>query len=89
MKKPFRHSKIGKLLTSPIVKGLLTKIPFDIGSTIGDLLNKNETEEGAMTKEKLMHHVIKIVMYGVLAYFFLKGDITLDEAEDAKDLINN
>lgn len=84
----FKNSRVGKFLTSPVFKGLITKIPFGVGSLAGDILNKNDKEEGTLSREKLVHNLVKLCIYGALAYFFLKGSITLEEAEDAKDLIN-
>lgn len=87
MKTPFKESKFFKVLTSPVVKGILTKVPFGIGSMAGDLLNKNETSEGSMTKEKLLHSIIKMSIYAVLIYLAFSGKIDFDQAEQAKDFI--
>ena len=87
MKTPFKESKFFKVLTSPVVKGILTKVPFGIGSMAGDLLNKNETGAGSMTKEKLLHNIVKIAVYSILLYLAFSGKISMDQAEQAKDFI--
>ncbi len=89
MKKQFKFTRVGRFLTSTVVKGLVTKIPFGIGSLASDILNKNDREEGTLSREQLIHNIIKMAIYAVLVYFFLKGDITLEEVEEAKDMINN
>ena len=79
MKKPFSLTKVGKFLTSPIVKGLITKVPF-IGSVAGELLNKTSTNEGTMSKQQMVHHLIKLALYAALFY---AGIISFDEFTQA------
>jgi len=82
----FKDTKIGKLLTSPIAKGLITKIPF-IGSVAGELLNRNTSDEWSMTKGQLIHHLVKIGIYAVLMYLVFSGNIDFDNAEDIKSFM--
>ena len=89
MKTPFKETKFFKVLTSPVVKGILTKVPFGIGSMAGDLLNKNESQPGVMTREKMLHSVIKMSIYGILIYLAFSGKITMEDAEQAKDFITD
>ena len=89
MKKPFKDTAFFKILSGPIVKTVLTKIPFGIGSMAGDLLNKNESPEGVMTREKFLHSIIKLGIYSVLIYLALSGKITMEDAEQAKDFITD
>jgi len=89
MNKPFKTTRVGKILTSPIVKGLLTKIPLGLGSMASDFLNRNETMEGEMTKEKLVHNLVKITIYAVLVYLVFSGKLTWEDAEGAKSFITN
>ena len=67
-RKPFNETTIGKILTGSVVKSVLTKVPFGLGSLASDLLNKNESPEGTMTREKLIHNVIKIAIYAALLW---------------------
>ena len=88
MKKAFTNTKIGKLLTSPIAKNALSLIPFGIGSAAKDLLEKNDSPPGVMTREKAVVNALKLLIYAALAYAFLSGKISLEDATDAKGLIS-
>ena len=90
MKKPFLKSGIGKLLTHPVVKGLIKTIPFGVGSMAGNVLDETQNSQpGAVDWPTVMPQLIKIVIYGVLAYYALSGAITFEDAENAQDLIGN
>ena len=86
-KKPFKDSKFGKILTSPIVKGVLTKLPFGVGSLVSEVVNSTSTPEGNINKEQLIHNAIKIVIYIVLIYMVFSGKIDFEQAEQAKEFI--
>ena len=88
-KKPFKETKIGKILTSPIVKGILTKLPFGVGSLMGEVVNSTSTPEGAINREQLIHSLVKIGIYVVLIYLVLSGRISWDDADSAKGFITN
>ena len=87
MKKAFRNTKVGKILTSPVVKSALGLIPFGVGSTVTELLTKTDTPEGVMSREKAVHNALKLLIYAALAWAFLSGKISLEQASDAKDII--
>ena len=57
-----------KLITHPMFKGVLTKIPI-LGSVVGEVLNDNTTRPGRMNREQLTHHLIKLVIYSALIYW--------------------
>ena len=88
-KKPFSETKIGKILTSPIVKGILTKLPFGVGSLMGEVVNSTSTPEGSINREQLIHHLVKLGIYAVLLWLLFSGKISQDEAEFGKDFIQN
>ena len=87
--RPFKDTKLGKILTSPIVKGVLTKLPFGVGSLVSEVVNSTSTPEGAINREQLIHNLIKMAIYAVLLYLAFSGKISFEEAEDAKGFITN
>ncbi len=89
MKKPFKDSKFGKILTSPLIKGVLTKLPFGVGSLVSEVVNSTTTPEGNINKEQLIHNVIKIAIYVALIYMVFSGKISWDDASNAKEFIQN
>ena len=86
-KKPFKQTRVGKILTSPIVKGVLTKLPFGIGSLVGEVVNSTASPEGSINREQLIHNVIKIAIYVVLLYLLFSGKIDMEQAEFGKDFV--
>ncbi len=97
MKKKFKETKFGKLVTGRIVKGGLTALPFGIGSLLGNILEEKKGDgqgevvspAGSVDKDRIATDVIKVLFYIVLAVLFLKGVISLEEADSAKGLIGN
>ena len=89
MKKPFKRTRVGKILTSGVVKAVITKLPFGIGSIASEMLNSTDTPEGEMNKEKMVHHLVKLAIYAALIYAVLSGKISWEDAESAKDLMSN
>jgi hypothetical protein len=87
MKKPFSDTKIGKVLTSPIVKASIKLLPFNIGSAAAEMMEKTDTPVGSMNREKAVHHALKLIIYAVILYLVFSGKIGWDDAEQAKDLI--
>ena len=87
-KKPFNETKAGRILTNPLVKGALNMIPFGIGSTIGSILDKNGTDEGQVDPQNLVQNLMKVAVYAVLIYLVFSGRIDMDQAETAKEFIN-
>ena len=87
MKKTFKETKFGKILSSPVAKSLLTKIPFGVGSMIGDAMTSNESPQGVLNREQLANNLVKIGIYVVLIYLVLSGKIGWDEAEAAKEFV--
>lgn len=87
--KKFKHTKIGKFLTSPFAMGLIKTIPFGVGSLAGNVLDETKTSEaGSPDLKTIIPQVIKLIIYAVLAYFALTGAITFDEVDAAQDVIN-
>ena len=89
MKKAFKDTKFGKIITSGIAKNALEMIPFGIGSTISQVLTKNDTPEGSMSREALAKSLIKLGIYAVLLYLVFSGKLDMSEAEDYKEFIQN
>jgi len=91
MKKPFKYTKLGKLLTSPLAKGIISKVPI-VGGMAGELLNDTSrsqggTEPGTLSREKLVHYAIKMAIAGILVYLVFSGKISWDDADTAKTFI--
>ena len=88
MKKKFSETKIGMILTSPLVKSLIKAVPFGIGSFAGSVLDDNTTASGDIDRVEVYPQLFKIGIYAVLIYFALKGSISFEDAEAAKGLLN-
>ena len=82
MKTKFKDSKIFK-----IIKAVAPAIPFNIGSVAAELLNRTDSPEGTMTREKAIQNAVKTIFYMVLVYMALTGKLTWDQVETAKDFI--
>ena len=90
MKKPFKNTKVGKILTSPIAKGIISKLPFGVGSMASEFMSDTtDAKAGNMSREKLVHNLVKLGIYAVLLYLVFSGKIDFDQANDAKDFIQN
>lgn len=88
MKKKFKETKFGKLLTSPVAKMLIKTLPLGIGSMAGNILDETENSQpGEVNKEDLIPQLIKLAFYIVLVYLAIKGGISWDDAEAAKGFI--
>lgn len=78
-----------KLLKKPLIKGVLQSVPF-----VGDVV-ENVTEgtfqspEGNLDKNKLIFQVIRFAALAVLLYLVFSGKISFEEAENAKEFLNN
>ena len=88
-RKPFKDSKVGKILTSPIVKGVLTKLPFGVGSLVSEVVNSTTTPEGNINREQLIHSLIKMGIYAILLYMVFSDKLDLSTAEDYKEFLQN
>ena len=87
-KKAFKDRVIGKILLSPPVKGALSLLPFNVGAVANEMLSQTDTPEGEMNREKLLYHIFKFIIYGVLIYLVFSGRIDFDQAEQAKEFIS-
>lgn len=70
------------MLTSPVVKNVIGLIPFGVGSTANELLNKTDTMEGTMSREKLVMNILKILLYAGLLW---GGVISFDQFSEVAD----
>jgi len=88
MKKPFKETKVGKILSGGFVKGVLKSIPFGVGELAGNVLDEvNGSEPGELDKKSIIPQLVKLAFYIGLAYAVLNNKITIDDAEQAKDLL--
>ena len=87
-KKPFNETKFGKIITSPLIKGALGVLPLGIGSTISNILDQNGTDPGTIDPQSFAQQMMKLAIYGVLAYLALSGKLTWEDAETAKGFIS-
>ena len=87
-KKPFRDTKAGKILLSPIVKSGLSLIPFGLGSVASNILDRNGSPVGMVDTKTMPIKIMKMVIYAVLIYLVLSGKIDFDQAEQAKELLS-
>lgn len=90
-KKKFNQTKIGKFLTSPLVKGVIKSVPFGVGSLAANVLDEvkgGNDVAGAVNWQTVTPQIIKLAFYIGVAIAFAKGMLTFDEAEQVKDLIN-
>ena len=86
-KKPFRDTKAGKILLSPIVKSGLSLIPFGLGSVASNILDRNGSPVGMVDTKTMPIKVMKMVIYAVILYLLLSGKIDLSQAEEAKNFL--
>lgn len=88
MKKPFNETRFGKILSSPIIKGAVSLLPFGVGSIASNILDENATGSGTIDPKTMPVKIMKLVIYAVLVYLFLSNKISVEDAEKAKDFLN-
>ncbi len=86
MGKPFKESKIGKLIFSKVGKGLIKSIPF-VGDMAANIMDDNNSEAGTLDKKELPVQIVRMAILGVIVFAALKGWISFDDAEAAKGLV--
>ncbi len=77
-----------KFINKPLIKGVLKSLPFGVGSLAQNVLSETNGV-GNIDQEELPAQLFKIVVYGVLIYLILSGNLSFDDAESVKDLISN
>ncbi len=88
-KKTFKETKIGKLLTNPIIKGAIKSIPLGVGSLAANILDETTTSEsGKADLKTIIPQLLKLAFYGWLAYQFLHGTFTAEDVKDAQKIVN-
>jgi hypothetical protein len=86
--KPFKETKIGKILTNPIIKGAIKSIPLGVGSLAANILDETTTSEpGKADLKTIIPQLLKLAFYGYLAYQFLNGVYDADAVKDAQKII--
>ena len=93
MKKKFKDTKIGKVLLSPLIKNTLKSLPI-VGGFASNILDEVKGDgKGEIVSEsgglnlKDPTQLIGAVVTLVLLYLAMKGKISFQEAEQAKDFI--
>ena len=86
-KKPFHESKIGKILTNPLIKSGLSLIPFGLGSLASNVLDRNGSPVGKVDAKTMPIKIMKVVIYAVLLYLVFSGKIDFEQAGQAKEFI--
>ena len=87
MKKRWSETRFGKIITSPLIKSAIGMVPFGIGSTLSNILDKNGTEPGTVDPQSFAPQMMKIAIYIVLVYLALSGKLTWEDAAQAKEFI--
>ena len=76
--------KILGFLFSPTGKGLIKTIPI-VGELAGNILDENGAQAGKVDAKDMRVQLVRIGFYVLIFIAFLKGWITIDEAETFKD----
>ena len=87
MKRRFNATKIGKILTNPIVKSGLSMLPFGLGSLASNFLDSNATPTGEIDPKTMPVKIMKVVIYAVLLYLVISGKIDFSQATEYKEFI--
>lgn len=88
-KKKFKHTKIGKVITSPVGSNLVRLIPFGVGSFLGNVIEETKTSEpGQINKFTIFAETAKLLFYMYLVYLWFQGQITIDQVQDAQNIVN-
>jgi hypothetical protein len=94
-KKKFKDTKVGKILTSKVGGLIIGSIP-GIGSIADNILDeakgdgkKEVVSESGSVNWKNPKQIIGGVITLILLYLALSGKISFEDAEQAKDFINN
>ena len=95
MKKKFKETKVGKILSGSLVSTLIGSIPIigPIASNIldeqkGDGKNEIVSESGSFNL-KDPKGIIAAVLTAILLYMALKGHISWEDAQQAKEFLND
>ena len=86
MRKPFIDTKFYSVLKK--LQPVIAKVPFGVGELANNILTKNDSPEGVLSREKLVHSLVKMAIYAVLLYMVFSGKIDFDQANEAKDFIS-
>ena len=87
--KPFNETKLSKVLSNPLVKGLIKSIPFGVGSLASNVLDETTTSPtGKWDLKTILPQLLKLAFYGYLAYQFLHGTFTEEDIKQAQKIIN-
>jgi len=77
-----------KLLQRPLIKAVLKSVPF-VGEVIDNLETQTvDSPKGQLDPGDMITKIIRILALLAIAYFVLKGDLSMDEAGDIKELIS-
>jgi hypothetical protein len=79
-KKPFKETGIGKVLGF-VLKSGVKKIPV-VGDLVENITSK-DGGEGQVDYAKLVNQTIRLIVFLIMVYLFLKGsgEVTIDELQ--------
>ena len=88
MKKKFKETLVGKILTSKIAAGVVKSIPFGVGSLASNILDEvNGSKVGQVDKVSILPQLLKLGFYIALAVAVALGKLTVDQADTAKSVV--
>jgi len=77
-----------KLIKNPLIKGVLKSIPI-VGDVVQNIDDESfESPKGTFSPVAMVPVILRILFLIALAYFVLRGDVSIEDAESVKELIN-
>ena len=78
-----------KALNRPLLRGLVKSIPF-VGDIADNVLTEtSNSPAGEFDPKDMWLRVVRLAILVVLLYLVFSGKIDMDQAEDAKEFLNN
>ncbi len=78
-----------KLISNPIVKGVLKSIPL-VGDVVDNItIETQDSPAGSLNSVDLVSRMIRLAVLVVLMYLVLSGKIGMEDAEEAKQFITD
>ena len=80
--------KLKKFSGSALFRGVVGSLPFGIGSLASNVLAETDkSKQGTISTEELTPQLIKLGFYIVLVLMALRGWISFEDVEQAKEVI--
>ena len=78
-----------KLLNRPLIKAALKSIPI-VGDIVQNMDDESfESPKGTFSPVAMVPSILRILFLIALAFFVLRGDVSIEDAEDVKELLDN